>query len=131
MFMLAQKKIDRWANTRKQTTKSATERHEQNKKALRKFNDTWRIFRTLPFTDTQTTQDQAENETREQNRTHGEQEDKEMEEKDETEQESKTQTTNETTNETDGKTTRTNAQDNNKDARTDNQHTQEKETYSR
>ena len=57
------KKIDRWASQRKQATKDAIKRHEQSKTALQKFNDTWKIFRVLPFADAPTTTTEGEQDT--------------------------------------------------------------------
>ena len=65
-----QRKINKWATLRKQTTRTAITRHERNKAALRKFNDKWQLFKTLPFqTDSQTHHDQATTTRRNQTRT--------------------------------------------------------------
>ena len=41
----------------------AIKRHEQSKTALQKFNDTWKIFRVLPFADAPTTTTEGEQDT--------------------------------------------------------------------
>ena len=46
-----QRKINKWATLRKQTTHKAITQHERNKAALRKFNEKWQLFKALPFHD--------------------------------------------------------------------------------
>ena len=44
-----QRKINKWATLRKQTTRKAITLHERNKAALRKFNEKWKLA-VRPFT---------------------------------------------------------------------------------